>query len=148
MQLGKHMAGSASFLSNFILWNESGYFDNIADTKLLLHLWSLGIEEQFYIIWPVLLWFTWKRRVNFLTITIFIALGSFAINIAAIDTHLVAAFYSPFSRFWDLLVWSILAYIVLYKKDVATGHWTKSRDVISIFWPGVFHFWRCVTYKK
>jgi peptidoglycan/LPS O-acetylase OafA/YrhL len=54
MQLGKHMAGGASFLSNFFLWNESGYFDNIADTKPLLHLWSLGIEEQFYIFWPLM----------------------------------------------------------------------------------------------
>ncbi|HIF50710.1 MAG TPA: acyltransferase, partial [Thiotrichaceae bacterium] len=45
-QLGKHIAGGAGFVSNFILWSESGYFDNSAMTKPLLHLWSLGIEEQ------------------------------------------------------------------------------------------------------
>ena len=47
-QLGKHIAGSASFIPNLILWNEAGYFDNTANTKPLLHIWSLGIEEQFY----------------------------------------------------------------------------------------------------
>jgi hypothetical protein len=51
-QLGKHIAAGAGFVSNFVFWNESGYFDNTADTKPLLHLWSLGIEEQFYIVWP------------------------------------------------------------------------------------------------
>lgn len=45
---------------NFILWSEAGYFDNAADTKPLLHLWSLGIEEQFYIVWPLLLGVAWR----------------------------------------------------------------------------------------
>ena len=54
-QLGKHIAAGAGFVSNFVFWNESGYFDNAAETKPLLHLWTLGIEEQFYIIWPLLL---------------------------------------------------------------------------------------------
>ena len=52
-QLGKHVASGAGFISNFILWGESGYFDNLAETKPLLHLWSLGVEEQFYIFWPL-----------------------------------------------------------------------------------------------
>jgi peptidoglycan/LPS O-acetylase OafA/YrhL len=56
-QLGKHIAAGAGFVSNLVLWSEAGYFDNSAETKPLLHLWSLGIEEQFYIIWPFVLWF-------------------------------------------------------------------------------------------
>jgi peptidoglycan/LPS O-acetylase OafA/YrhL len=44
-QLGNHLSRSAVFLSNFLLWHESGYFDNAAETKVLLHLWSLAIEE-------------------------------------------------------------------------------------------------------
>jgi peptidoglycan/LPS O-acetylase OafA/YrhL len=48
-QLGKHTAGGAGFVSNFVLWGESGYFDSTAESKPLLHLWSLGIEAQF---WP------------------------------------------------------------------------------------------------
>jgi len=48
-QLGKHVVGGLTFVSNFVLLIEMGYFDNASETKPLLHLWSLGIEEQFYI---------------------------------------------------------------------------------------------------
>ena len=53
--LGNHIFRSSYFFSNFTLLNESGYFDNDSETKPLLHLWPLAIEEQFYIIWPLLL---------------------------------------------------------------------------------------------
>src|SRR4051812_16768117 len=54
-KFGKHVAGGAGFVSNLVLWNESGYFDADAESKPLLHLWSLGIEEQFYFFWPLAL---------------------------------------------------------------------------------------------
>ncbi len=66
MQLGKHLAGGAAFISNFILWGESSYFDLDSASKPLLHLWSLAVEEQFYIFWPLLLAFVWTRRWTFL----------------------------------------------------------------------------------
>ena len=50
-QISKHVVGGISFVSNFILWSEAGYFDNVANTKPLQHLWSLGIEEQFYLVY-------------------------------------------------------------------------------------------------
>jgi peptidoglycan/LPS O-acetylase OafA/YrhL len=117
-QLGKHIAGGAGFVSNFMFWQESGYFDNAADTKPLLHLWSLGIEEQFYIVWPLLLWFAWKQRLNLLTITITILIISFALNIGKVHNDGVSAFYSPQTRFWELLTGSVLAYITLYKQNL------------------------------
>lgn len=129
-QLGRHIAGGASFLSNFFLWNESGYFDKIADLKPLLHLWSLGIEEQFYIIWPLLLWMAFRYRVNFLALTIGIALISFAINLATVYSHPVTAFYSPLSRFWELLIGAILAYIVLFRQNW-TIRLSKSKNPLS-----------------
>jgi peptidoglycan/LPS O-acetylase OafA/YrhL len=63
-QLGKHIAGGAGFIANFLFWREAGYFDNAAETKPLLHLWSLGIEEQFYLVWPVVLWAAWRQKLN------------------------------------------------------------------------------------
>ena len=75
-QLGKHIAGGAGFVANLILWSESGYFDNLADTKPLLHLWSLGIEEQFYIIWPPILWAAWRLRMRVLPVILVIGLAS------------------------------------------------------------------------
>ena len=117
-QLGKHIAGGAGFISNFLLWNESGYFDNVAETKPLLHLWSLGVEEQFYIIWPLLLWFAWKQRFNLLTITAVVAVISFALNIDQVNSDAVAAFYSPQTRFWELMTGSILAHVTLHKQNL------------------------------
>lgn len=80
-QLGNHMLRAAVFLSNFILWHESGYFDNAAETKPLLHLWSLGIEEQFYIVWPVVVWALWRCKTWRAPLMVAVAVGSFAWNI-------------------------------------------------------------------
>ncbi len=115
-QLGKHVASGAGFVANFALWHESGYFNNAAETKPLLHLWSLGIEEQYYIIWPLLLWISWKQRFNLLTIAIFVGIVSFLLNLNKVNSDQVATFYSPQTRFWELLAGSILAYITLYKQ--------------------------------
>jgi len=113
-QLGKHTAGGIGFIANFILWNESGYFDNASETKPLLHLWSLGVEEQFYLLYPCLLWLAWKRQFNLFAMTIGIALISFAMNLWQLNVDSVADFYSPQTRFWELMVGSILAYRTLY----------------------------------
>lgn len=115
-QLGKHVVAGTSFLSNLVLWSEAGYFDNSAETKPLLHLWSLGVEEQFYIIWPLILWFAWRRNFNLLTISVFLVITSFLLNIKGVKHNLVATFYSPQTRFWELLVGGIVAWIVLYKE--------------------------------
>ena len=53
--LGKHAATSVSFLSNIVYWRESGYFDAASHEKWLLHTWSLSVEWQFYIIYPLIL---------------------------------------------------------------------------------------------
>lgn len=108
-QLGKHIAGGAAFISNFLFWKENGYFDNAAETKPLLHLWSLGVEEQFYILWPLLLWFSWKQRLNLLSMAIAVAFMSFVLSIALVRGDPVAAFYLPQTRFWELLTGAILA---------------------------------------
>ena len=114
-QLGKHIAGGAGFVSNLLLWKESGYFDNSTETKPLLHLWSLGIEEQFYIFWPLLLWLAWKLKFNLLTLTLILASISFGLNIDNIHAKPVATFYLPLTRFWELLAGTFLAYINVYK---------------------------------
>lgn len=113
-QLGKHIAGGAGFVSNLILWNESGYFDKAAEVKPLLHLWSLGIEEQFYFFWPIFIYWMsrWPKRV--LPAIVIVAGLSFALNIAFISSYPIATFYSPITRFWELLLGSLLAYWTLY----------------------------------
>lgn len=116
-QFGKHMAAGAGFVSNFVLWGEAGYFDNSAETKPLLHLWSLGVEEQFYIIWPLLLWLAWKLRFNTLTVILAFTMISFALNVLGIRRDIVASFYLPHTRFWELLCGSLLAWFSIHKTD-------------------------------
>lgn len=130
-QLGKHIAAGAGFLSNLVLWKESGYFDSAAETKPLLHLWSLGIEEQFYIIWPLILWLSWKRRFNLFTITIVVAAISFYLNVKGIKKDTVATFYSPQTRFWELMSGSILAWVTLYKKNAYNSIKVKLDNCLS-----------------
>src|SRR5258707_3234889 len=109
-QIGKHTAAGASFVPNFVFWKEAGYFDTASEIKPLLHLWSLGIEEQFYVFWPLLLWAGAKRRNGFLLITLMVALMSFAVNVVTVHTDTAAAFYSPLSRIWELMIGGLLCY--------------------------------------
>ncbi len=119
--LGKHVAGGSGFVSNLLLWGESGYFDGSAEGKPLLHLWSLGIEEQFYIFWPLLLWATWKRNVNLLATTAVIALASFALNVYGVGHDRVATFYSPLTRYWELLAGALLAWHDTHRPAAASA---------------------------
>jgi len=116
-QLGKHVASGAAFITNFILVDESGYFDNAAETKPMLHLWSLAVEEQFYIVWPMVLWLAWKRKFNLLTITILVAVVSFYLNLSFVKSHPIETFFWSVGRFWELLSGSVLAWLFLYKSD-------------------------------
>ncbi|MEP6546164.1 MAG: acyltransferase family protein [Gammaproteobacteria bacterium] len=109
-RLGKHIASGAVFVSNVTLWKEAGYFDPRGALKPLLHLWSLGVEEQFYLIWPLLLFVAWKRKVNLLAVIVAILLASFVLNILRVHTHEAATFYLPTTRFWEFLLGAALAY--------------------------------------
>jgi len=102
-QLGKHIAGGAGFIDNFLYWSEIGYFDQSAETKPLLHLWSLGVEEQFYLVFPLILWIGYKKAWN-LKVFYVLFLASFALNIWLSYTSPSAAFFLPFSRFWEFLI--------------------------------------------
>jgi len=117
-QLGKHVAGGAAFVSNFIFADEVGYFSTEAEYKPMLHLWSLAVEEQFYIFWPLILWVAWKMRQNLLLICLFFMLSSFLINIFWVSRFPTEIFFWPFGRFWELLVGSVLAWLMLYKTNM------------------------------
>jgi peptidoglycan/LPS O-acetylase OafA/YrhL len=129
--LGKHMLAGAAFLSNITLWNEGGYFDRAAEAKPLLHLWSLGIEEQFYIFWPLILWFIHKRKLPFFAIAFSLAAVSFYLNIASLREHPLAAFYSPATRAWELLSGALLAYAA---RTASPAEPSKAKTALG-FWP-------------
>ena len=125
-QLGKHMAAGAGFVQNFILWQEVGYFDTAAELKPLLHLWSLAIEEQFYLIFPVLIFAAWGIGFNVLTVVLFLALISFGLNISGVTVHPTETFFMPQTRVWELLAGSVLAYLQFFKRakfSALMQHW-------------------------
>ncbi len=107
--LGKHVLGGALFVANITLWRDTGYFDTSAELKPLLHLWSLGVEEQFYVLWPLFLIVCYKRRWNMVWITALICLASFGFNVWASASKPIANFFLLPGRFWELMTGSMLA---------------------------------------
>ncbi|OLP05024.1 acyltransferase family protein [Rhodoferax antarcticus] len=132
-QLGKHMAAGAGFVQNFVIWKEAGYFDTASELKPLMHLWSLAIEEQFYLLYPVLIWGAWRMGLNVLTVVILLGLLSFGLNVGGIEKEAIKTFFLPQTRFWELLAGSVLAYVQLYK-PAPFAAWLKR----SLFHPLVF----------
>jgi peptidoglycan/LPS O-acetylase OafA/YrhL len=112
-RLGEHIAAGAGFVQNFVLLNEIAYFEKSVDTKPLIHLWSLSIEEQFYLLWPAIIWILYKARINVVSALLCLALISFSINIYSVQSEPITTFYSPLSRFWELIVGALWAGISL-----------------------------------
>jgi peptidoglycan/LPS O-acetylase OafA/YrhL len=112
-QLGQHLAGGAAFVSNFVLWRESGYFDSLAETKPLLHLWSLAIEEQCYLVFPIVVFFmNTKRRLAI----ILIAVSAWSlITMILSSTETSAPYFSTSNRIAQLAFGGLCALFVSSK---------------------------------
>ena len=108
-QLGKHIVGAAGYGENFVLRREAGYFDINSSLKPLMHLWSLGIEEQFYLTYPFFLWMVWRYRRNLFAVLLSIALVSFCLNVWQVHRDPVGAFFLPQTRCWELMVGGAIA---------------------------------------
>jgi peptidoglycan/LPS O-acetylase OafA/YrhL len=104
------LIATAMFASNFEFWREAGYFDAWASTKPLLHLWSIAVEEQFYLVFPALLWFAGRSsRMKLLIGVGALFVLSLAFSIWAVGSAPIAAFYLLPSRMWELMLGALLA---------------------------------------
>lgn len=110
-QLGKHIKAAAIFASNFALAKEAGYFDTLSELKPLLHLWSLAVEEQFYLIWPILLSITARINLKAFWVMLVVLFFSFIAGLYESALRPFVAFFMPHTRFWELSVGGLLAYL-------------------------------------
>ncbi len=135
----KQALSVALFVSNFFFWRNTGYFDPNSELQPLLHTWSLGVEEQFYILFPIFLILVWnffRKKLTLLLLIVIIsslflsqAGGNFKLqNISNQYPFLIlpfeffwqagsANFYLPFGRAWELLAGSLLS-IYLSKNKI------------------------------
>ncbi|NMG75895.1 acyltransferase family protein, partial [Aromatoleum diolicum] len=109
-QLGKHSIAGLGFVANFVFWQEAGYFDTEAELKPLLHLWSLGIEEQFYIVWPALALLVWKLRGRLGLLLFALAAASLVASVMLSGEFPGASYFLPPTRVWELLFGAMLAW--------------------------------------
>lgn len=105
-QLGMHVASSLGFLSNIIYWIQAGYFDTASHEKWLLHTWSLSVEWQFYILYPIIIIALHKFIAvkSMKTILVLLTIVSLIFSIIISSTNTSAAFYLLPTRAWEMLI--------------------------------------------
>lgn len=111
----------AIFASNFLFWRETGYFDTAAEFKPLLHTWSLAVEEQYYLIFPLAIAALWRwRRSAILPAMAGVALASFALAVWLTPIDPGSAFFLLPTRFWELLVGALVAHY-MFQRQLSGG---------------------------
>lgn len=133
--LGLHVAAGAGSLQNILLWTETGYFNVLGNLKPLLHLWSLGIEEQFYLAWPLFVVLIGRTARTLSIAIVVLAIASFAIGIRYLATDQDAAFYLPYARFWELMIGCWLANLQRGASPLSSG--SAGESSAPRLWPDV-----------
>ncbi|WP_139019211.1 acyltransferase family protein [Acidovorax radicis] len=128
--LSKSAFFSAIFVANVHFYLESGYWDVASKLKPLLHLWSLGVEEQFYLLWPLILLATIRTKRSLVAACLAVIVLSLAVNLVLTSRNQPAAFYLPFGRFWELSAGGLLACIQWTRNSV----FGASRPAVEVGW--------------
>lgn len=115
---GKSIAATSLFVSNVLFWKESGYFDPATDLKPLLHTWSLAVEEQYYLLFPIVLLLLWRFGRRSIIVALVLAIMC-SLILAEWGWRIApsAAFYLAPTRIWEILIGSLSAFLTLRKQQ-------------------------------
>mgnify|MGYP001268473345 CR=1 FL=1 len=115
VEFGHSLIAVSTFSSNFLFWSEAGYFGGPAELKPLLHTWSLAVEEQYYILFPIFIILTWRLGIKWILIILsFIFMLS--LGVAQWGAYKIpsANFYLLPTRGWELLIGVFIAFYLKY----------------------------------
>lgn len=139
-EFSQSMVSVVIFLSNILFWIKSGYFDTSTELKPLIHTWSLSIEEQFYILFPIICIIIFKfSKKNFLLIFSIIALVGLSAAHYASDSHQSMAFYSLPTRGWEIICGVLVAYL-LHKTNYLNFKRFHVNQILSLIGFGLVLF--------
>jgi peptidoglycan/LPS O-acetylase OafA/YrhL len=127
-ELGRNIAASVAFVANLFQLRHAGYFAPASADNPLLHLWSLGIEEQFYIVWPPVLLLIARARWRPWCI-LGLAAASFASGLLIFYGYKDWSFYSPIPRAWELLAGGLLAERQIARHDFLKAGFARQHDL-------------------
>lgn len=146
-ELNKQLISSGFFASNFLFIFESGYFDPASSKKVFLHLWSLGVEAQFYILWPILYIKSKKLKISSSILACALIILSFTLNLL-LNKHPDINFYNPISRLWEFLIGSLLFFH--YPTEIFSRKSKLPLAIVKITlpWIGLFSIFVIAVYLK